>query len=113
MHWRRNNMNSAPLPWAGGGPTRRARKVHPTAAQSLLLLLPSSLPLLLLIVRVSTRRNIDFTMKFADNDDGGGVKRNGKSLLLGGGARVSRTHKHNAVVLYQMYSIKTPAQTRR
>lgn len=42
--------------------TRRVRKVHPTAAQSLLPLL-----LMLLIVRVSTRLNIDFTMKFAEN----------------------------------------------
>lgn len=57
-----------------GDCARRARKVHPTAAQSLP---PPSLPLLL-IVRVSTRRNIDFTMKFATADDYDGVKKEKK-----------------------------------
>jgi hypothetical protein len=59
-----------------GDTTGRARKVHPTAAQSLPP--PQPLLLLLLIVRVSTRRNIDFTMKFAADDGVNEKKKNNK-----------------------------------
>lgn len=77
---------------------RRARKVHPAATQSLLPPRPTttSLPLLL-IVRVSTRRDIDFTIKFARRQygwrggGGGGTALKRKKKALRGPPRRMRT----------------------
>lgn len=67
-----------------GGPVSSGRgKYTPPPPQSLLPSPPLPLPPLL-IVRVSTRRNIDFTMKFANDDDNGGGDGSGGVACKGG-----------------------------
>lgn len=114
-----------------GGPVSSGRgKYTPPPPQSLLPSPPLPLPPLL-IVRVSTRRNIDFTMKFANDDDNGGgdgdgsggVACKGGSKILGLPRRVGtagkrgvpgekKVRRHERSVCVVLARLPVPTETR-